>query len=460
MITLHRRIQCLQSYLQQRKLLLLFDSVPNPRGRRGRRWQLGSLLSAALLTMALLARSLRRAEQLTADLSSSRLFRRLGIRRRVPDSTLGDALAEVPPQALLDRLHHQVRTEHRRKSLVPTRLPVGVLALDGKAREVRDEAQTPFYCQQQNAEGSPPHYIYRVRGATLISSAAAVCVHQKPIPAWTNEMGYAREFFHELCQAYSRLSLFEIVTSDAGVLSREHCGELDARGFGYVVALKGNNPDLEREARQLFEPIVLEQRPVAEDDGWEPDSSRGWIKRQLWTSTELAGWPGWEHLRQLWLVRVLGCDGKDGPVRVIEERLYVTNLPVAHRVRGNVNLTLVRAPVRATRPCRRRPLRELSLSLVLAVARTIENELHGTLDIQLREDDGNWVRRGYGLINTGLLRAMAYNLLAIARSVHLRAERLVPWQQLRDWLRDAIIWPVWLAGGCPVAPEVGSVVPS
>jgi hypothetical protein len=41
----------------------------------------------------------------------------------------------------------------------------------------------------------------------------------------------------------------------------------------------------------------------------------------------------------------------------------------------------------------------------------------------------------------GLLRAMAYNLLAIARAVHLRASPLPGWQQLRDWLRDALSWP-------------------
>lgn len=71
--------------------------------------------------------------------------------------------------------------------------------------------------------------------------------------------------------------------------------------------------------------------------------------------------------------------------------------------------------------------------------------LRGTLDIQLREDDPWWVRRGCGLINTGLLRAIAYNLLAIARAVHLRRDRLIGWQQLRDWIRDAIVWPSLLA---------------
>lgn len=105
----------------------------------------------------------------------------------------------------------------------------------------------------------------------------------------------------------------------------------------------------------------------------ELDSSRGWIKRELWTSTELAGWPGWEHLQQVWLVRVWTKPSADGPV-------------------------------------------------------------------ELREDDHGWVRRGHGRLNTGLLRAMAYDILAIARSVHLRRPRLISWQQLPDWRRDALVW--------------------
>ncbi|MCX5737826.1 MAG: hypothetical protein NTZ61_04895 [Proteobacteria bacterium] len=63
-------------------------------------------------------------------------------------------------------------------------------------------------------------------------------------------------------------------------------------------------------------------------------------------------------------------------------------------------------------------------------------------------------------MNTGLLRAMAYNLLAIARSVHLRTTRLIGWEQLRDWLRDAILWPTQLAPERAPASEVSVVPPA
>ena len=129
-MNLRRRIKCMQTYLHQRDSTLRFERIADPRDPRGRRWPLEALLSGALVSLALLARSLRRAEQLSEDLAGSRLLRKLGIRRRVPDSTLGDALALVAPEQLLAQLHSQVRAEHRRKALRPERLPVGVIAIE------------------------------------------------------------------------------------------------------------------------------------------------------------------------------------------------------------------------------------------------------------------------------------------------------------------------------------------
>jgi hypothetical protein len=414
-MNIQRRIRAMQTYLRQRDEVLRFEQVLDPRDPRGQRWTLSALLSAALVSMTLLARSLRAAEKLTDGLAGAKFLKRLGINRRVPDSTLGEALASVAPAELLAQLHRQVRAEHRRKALRPNRLPVGVLAVDGKTPAVLDEAANPYYCQQQGSEHGSTRFLYRVLNATLVSSQAAVCIHQMPIAAWTNEMGSFRGFFEGLLSAYARCDLFEVVTSDAGVISREHAGWLNKLGFGYVVALKDNNPELEREARGVLQSLAEHQPPDASDPGFELDSSRGWVKRELWTSTELAGWPGWEHLQQVWLVRVWRKKTKNADVEHIEDRVYATNLRTSHKIRGRHILGVVRGHWR------------------------IENELHGTLDIQLREDDPWWVRRGYGLINTGLLRVVAYNLLAIARAVHLRRSKLPGWQELRDWLRDAIV---------------------
>jgi hypothetical protein len=88
----------------------------------------------------------------------------------------------------------------------------------------------------------------------------------------------------------------------------------------------------------------------------------------------------------------------------------------------------------------------------------IENNCFGRLDIEWQEDHGRWVHRGNGLPVVSLLRIVAYNLLEMLHAVHLRSEaaRKTTWQQLRDWVRDALIWPT---EGTPDLPEACAATP-
>ena len=185
-MTVRRRIKTVQSFLRQREDALDFDAIPDGRDPRGQRWSLGALLSTAVLGMMMLARSLRATEDLSEDLAGAQGAR--GIKRRVPDSTLGDALAVTDPKALRKHLQRHILREHRRKALEPTVLPIGAIAIDGKTNATLNH-QANKDCQEQSAEGKPPQFVYRVVNATLISSSAAVCIDQKPIPAATNDMG-------------------------------------------------------------------------------------------------------------------------------------------------------------------------------------------------------------------------------------------------------------------------------
>ncbi|MBK8997935.1 MAG: transposase family protein [Myxococcales bacterium] len=72
------------------------DEVCDPRDPGGRRWQLGRLLASALLGLVAGSRSLREVEQLTAELTPA-VRAKLGIPRRVPDTTLRDALSSLEP---------------------------------------------------------------------------------------------------------------------------------------------------------------------------------------------------------------------------------------------------------------------------------------------------------------------------------------------------------------------------
>jgi hypothetical protein len=367
----------------------------------------------------MLARSLRAAERLSQDLAGARQLK--GLVRRVPDSTLGDFLAEICPTDLRHHLHRQILAEHRRKALEPTVLPIRAVAIDGKNVATLSHEANPD-CQKQSANDGDPHWLYRVVNATLISSAAAVCIDQAPIPADTNDMGVFPSFFVEISRVYGRANLADLFTLDAGFCSEGNARLIDDAGKGYWMSLKDNQPELRREAERVLLAQAKQTAPEAQTD-WECDSSRGWIRRQLWRTGEMAQWDKWTHLRQVVLVRVLARDGKDGPERVIEERYYLTNL-VRGRLDGHDMLRLVRAHWR------------------------IENDLHGSLDIQWQEDHGRWVQRKNGLPVCALLRVLAYNLLALLRAVHLRTieARAAAWDQLRNWVRDAMVWPDVTAG--------------
>jgi hypothetical protein len=76
-----------------------------------------------------------------------------------------------------------------------------------------------------------------------------------------------------------------------------------------------------------------------------------------------------------------------------------------------------------------------------------------------QENHGRWVHRGNGLLPiVSLLRIIAYNLLEMLHAVHLRSEaaRKAAWQQLRDWVRNALVWPV---EGMPDLPEACATTP-
>lgn len=376
------------------------------------------LLETAVVTLMLLAKSLRRSEELSEELAAGR--RIPGLRRRVPDSTLGDFLSALSPADIAGHLHAQILEEHRRKALEPTVLPIRAIAIDGKTNATLDE-KVNRDCQKQSAEGDAERYLYRMVNATLISSSAAVCIDRLAIPASTNDMGVFPAEYARLKRTYGRAKLFELVSTDAGFTSEENARLIDDDGKAYWMALKGNQPELFAEAKRVLIPQSLHE-PSEANPPWELDSTRGWIRRRIWRTTEMKGWGKWTHLRQVVLIQIIQAPGDPrthhGPERILEEHFFLTNL-VPGRLNGEHLLALMRAHWR------------------------IENDFHGSLDIQWKEDHGLWVRRDKGLPVVGLLRAIAYNLLALMRSVHLRSAeaRHVSWQSLRDWVRDALLWP-------------------
>ena len=91
------RVKRIARYLGNRTNALDFDQITDPRARRGRRWSLRSLLMATLIGMVALKRSFRGVERVTDNLNGCR--KRLGISRRVPDSTLARFYSRLDDEA-------------------------------------------------------------------------------------------------------------------------------------------------------------------------------------------------------------------------------------------------------------------------------------------------------------------------------------------------------------------------
>ena len=72
----------------------------------------------------------------------------------------------------------------------------------------------------------------------------------------------------------------------------------------------------------------------------------------------------------------------------------------------------------------------------------VENNCHHTWDAVFREDDHPWIEKDpQGMVVVMLLRRIAYNLLALFRSVSQRSEerRQTPWRDLLRWLGQALL---------------------
>jgi regulator of replication initiation timing len=178
------------------------DEIDDTRDDRGKRWRLGALLRATLGAMVAGAKSLAKVEDLSARMSQP-TRRLLGIRKRLPDTTLRNALCTIEPDKLRSPLHALVRKAQRRKALEPDELPFGIVSLDGKGFSI--PSSDDWYAQRQTpGEDASLTGIVRTVTATLTSSAAKPIIDVTPIPAHTNEMGVLRAGARCAVQSLSR----------------------------------------------------------------------------------------------------------------------------------------------------------------------------------------------------------------------------------------------------------------
>jgi hypothetical protein len=398
------------------------DQVADPRRRRGRRWKnLPVLLRSALVGLVAGCKSTGETEALTDEMSVD-MRRMLGIGRRVPDTTLRQTLIRVEPDEVRARLHAQVKAAHRRKALGAEVLPFGQVAVDGKSTALPDVAEEDAppssdvawaerYAQRSSSSAKR---LMRTMTCTLVSAGAKPCMDAVPIPASTNEMGHFATVVRGLVLTYGGLGLFKVVSADAG-----NCSEANGRlvvkelGLEYLFRLKADQPTLLSEAKRLLGRLGPRDAVAKTEDVVGSTTETRW----LYLTDEMAGYLSWEHLQTTLRIRKERHDNETGKLLETEDHYAISSLP-------------------------KEAVSPAQWLYAFRAHWGVENQCHHTWDTAFSEDDKPWIEADpKGMVVVLLLRRLAYNLLALYRSVTLRSDehRHTPWKDMLRWVYNTLI---------------------
>jgi len=392
---------------------LALEEVPDPRAREGR-WRLAQILQAALLGLLAGCRSLADAEALTENLAPA-MRRRLGLPRRLADTTARDALCRVPLDGLRAVLHRTVRAAWRRKALAPVGLPFGVVAMDGKATAL-PVLNHPLV--SNHIEGQAvPYGVVRTVTCALVSAAGRPCIDAIPIPGAVNETTHFKVALASLLTTYG--GLFDVVTYDAGALSEANASAVIAAGKHYLFTLKGDQRTMYKLAEQLLDPHDVAAHTVDVLD------NRTTVTRTL---TLLGVDPCWGY-----------GDGKTPEESVWRHAGTFLRVEYLKRRGGEIVEQDARMFVSSLKRDRLTPAQWL---LLVRSHWGVENNAHHTLDTAFAEDDRPWIKADpHGMLAVLLLRRIAYTLLTLYRAVTLRSDegRATRWKALLQSVRDVLI---------------------
>ena len=366
------------------------DLLTDPRDLRGRRYDFQALVWALLLAMSVGAGGLRQAEDLTRGLPAA-IRRVTGIWRRISDTKLRDTLFSVDYDELRGCLHRMVKAEARRGNLKPTRLPLSVVAIDGKEFDTNDELDHHLVMKVQPDGDRQSYGRLRVHRAHLISADAAVCMDQLPIKGDTNEAGTIFDTVDQVISTWGHTALCDVLAMDAGNCTLAAASLIDSRSKGYLMRLKANQGTIWKFAQAHL--ATLERKDALRI---EFERSKGVeVERRLYRLELHGGVHNWKHARQLVRVQTLRfkTDENGARVQVGEEgnRYWISNL--GHkRFDEAAWLTVCRQYWR------------------------IENEGNWTADSAWGEDSTNaWAKWANGVLLVGLLRMMALTLVGVLR---------------------------------------------
>jgi predicted transposase YbfD/YdcC len=354
------------------------QELVDPRQVRGKRYEHRGLLGLLVAAFACGLTSLRRVEELAEELGA-RVRQRLGVPKKVSDTTLWRLLAKQSTMGLRQTVTAQVQRLLKHPGLQKVALPLGVMSFDGKCLWTSQQQQVAGLEAVANDEAGTPLWRLGTLRAVLTSVVAAPCVDLEFIGAKQGESPAFRQLLPRVVETWGEH--FQVITADAGLTAAENAALVRSVGKHYLLGLKGNQPTLHGHAVEALADKRCAPRARSEDRAHGQT-----VVRELWTHALVPGEVEFAAARLLLCVRQTHL--KDDGTQSIEWRYFVTSLSTV----------------------------DLSFAHLLRLVRlhwAIENRHHWTLDMVLEEDDRQpCLQSRSSLEVTAWLRVLAYNLLS------------------------------------------------
>lgn len=362
------------------------------RYRSNREWNFGYVLEVLISGALSGCKTLREVETL------SELYA-----ERVPDTTLHDMLVRINPEGLRAELAAGVKQALREHELPKDEFPVRITAIDGKYN-FNTAMPVNAFSEVIGGGGNGEQYRHMALRAMHVSSATKLYLGQHEIESKGSETRALIEFVDQLRSMYGRTDLLEVISVDAGIVSKANAQELIDRGLGYIMAVKGSQPKLFEIAQATFKDV----RPnLTTEEIYNGKQVTRKLSRMLPPAIE-----SWLHIKEFWRIEtILTSQNQDDTTTDV--RYFITSLPCT----------------------------KLADKQVLSAIRMhwgIENNANWCFDVLWQEDSAPWTSRAMVLV--AHLRMMAYNIINRLKTRRLKAQqnRALAWKDLFMCFRHAL----------------------
>jgi predicted transposase YbfD/YdcC len=377
-----------------------FSELRDPRQQNLIKFSLGALLSLVIAGFAAQQSTLRMIERFYWYLRRpAQRHLGFGTKRAPCDTTIYNLLLRLDPTGLRHTLVQMVKKAVKQRAVTNDLFPGGIAAIDGKGG-IEDWGSAPNEQAKQticDADMTPVWYLFSQR-VHLVSSSVCPCLDQEFLD---NKSGEPRSFPTVLERIVANYpGLFEIVTGDAIYPSRANAQATLGHDKDYIFGLKKNQHRLWDLALVTLNDISSEAETFERYQG--KDTSRVLFCAPCPPDVDFPG------AKQFIAVVQTTFDDKHDEV-IVDGRLFITSI-ASERFSAKALLKAVR------------------------LHWGIENNGNWTMDERFDDDVRCPCKQGNGAVVVTWLRLLAFNIVAIVRSLAPKHDKGTPpgWSEIKN----------------------------